>query len=38
VSAQKVTEAYTANGFTYPDDETMTPFSNLSYVSAVLGS
>src|SRR6202035_2151943 len=38
VAAQKITEAYTANGFTYPDDETMTPFSNLSYVSAVLGS
>ena len=38
VSAKKITEAYAANGFTYPDDETMTPFSNLSYVSAVLGS
>jgi methyltransferase (TIGR00027 family) len=37
VSAEKITEAYTANGFTYPDDETMMPFSNLSYVSAVLG-
>ena len=38
MSAKKITEAYAANGFTYPDDETMTPFSNLSYVSAVLGS
>ena len=38
VSAKKITEAYAANGFTYPDDETMTPFSDLSYVSAVLGS
>ena len=36
-SAQTVTEAYAANGFTYPETETMTPFSNLSYVSAKLG-
>jgi methyltransferase (TIGR00027 family) len=37
VSAQRITEAYAANGFTYPEDETMTPFSGLTYVSAVLG-
>ncbi|MBV8966180.1 MAG: class I SAM-dependent methyltransferase [Mycobacteriaceae bacterium] len=37
VAAQTVTEAYAANGFSYPDTESMTPFSNLSYVSAELG-
>ena len=37
VSTQKLVEAYEANGFTYPEDETMTPFANLSYVSARLG-
>jgi methyltransferase (TIGR00027 family) len=37
VSAQTITDAYAANGFTYPNDETMTPFANLSYVSAKLG-
>lgn len=37
VSAQKVTDAYAANGFQYPEDETMRPFANLSYVSATLG-
>jgi methyltransferase (TIGR00027 family) len=37
VSAQTMEEAYAANGFQFPDDETMTPFSKLSYVSAVLG-
>jgi methyltransferase (TIGR00027 family) len=37
VSTQTLVEAYKANGFTYPEDETMTPFANLSYVSATLG-
>jgi len=37
VATQTLTEEYEANGFTYPDDETMMPFSNLSYVSATLG-
>jgi methyltransferase (TIGR00027 family) len=37
VSTQTLVEAYQANGFTYPEDETMTPFANLSYVSATLG-
>jgi methyltransferase (TIGR00027 family) len=37
VSMQTMEEAYADNGFEFPDDETMTPFSKLSYVSAVLG-
>jgi methyltransferase (TIGR00027 family) len=37
VSALKMTDAYAANGFQYPEDDTMTPFANLCYVSAVLG-
>ena len=36
VTTQKVTQAFTANGFTYPEGETTTPFANLSYVAAVL--
>jgi methyltransferase (TIGR00027 family) len=37
VSTQSMREAYAANGFTYPEDETMIPFANLSYVVARLG-
>jgi O-methyltransferase involved in polyketide biosynthesis len=37
VSARTMREAYAANGFTYPEDDTMLPFANLSYVSAKLG-
>jgi methyltransferase (TIGR00027 family) len=37
VSAVTMRDAYAANGFQFPEDETMTPFANLSYVSAVLG-
>jgi methyltransferase (TIGR00027 family) len=36
VSTQTMREAYAANGFEFPDDETMSLFSDLSYVSAVL--
>ena len=36
VSSQTLLDAYAANGFEFPE-ETMTPFANLSYVSAVLG-
>jgi methyltransferase (TIGR00027 family) len=35
VSSQTLRDAYAANGFEFPD-ETMTPFANLSYVTAVL--
>ena len=35
VTAQIMREAYAANGFEFPDNETMGFFSNLSYVSAV---
>jgi methyltransferase (TIGR00027 family) len=35
VSAQTMQEAYSANGFEFPDDETTAMFANLSYVSAV---
>jgi methyltransferase (TIGR00027 family) len=37
VSAQKITDAYAANGFTYPQDETMERFANFIYLSAKLG-
>ena len=37
VATQTMMEAYEANGFAYPDNEMMTPFANLSYVSATLG-
>jgi methyltransferase (TIGR00027 family) len=37
VSTQTMEDAYAANGFEFPDDEIMTPFTKLSYVSAVLG-
>ena len=36
VSALTMKEAYAADGFEFPDDETTAPFTNLSYVSAVL--
>ena len=35
VSSQTLLDAYAANGFEFPE-ETMTPFANLSYVSAIL--
>jgi methyltransferase (TIGR00027 family) len=35
VTAQIMREAYAANGFEFPENETMGFFSNLSYVSAV---
>jgi methyltransferase (TIGR00027 family) len=35
VTAQTMREAYAANGFEFPDSETIGFFSNLSYVSAV---
>jgi methyltransferase (TIGR00027 family) len=35
VSAMTVTEAYAANGFEFPQHETMGFFSDLSYVSAI---
>jgi methyltransferase (TIGR00027 family) len=35
VTAQTMREAYAANGFEFPDNETIGFFSNLSYVSAV---
>jgi len=35
VTAVKMPEAYAANGFEYPDDEVLTAFSGMSYVSAV---
>jgi methyltransferase (TIGR00027 family) len=35
VSSQTMREAYAANGFEFPENETMGFFSNLSYVSAV---
>ncbi len=37
VSAVPMRDAYAANGFQFPEDETTTPFANLSYVCAVLG-
>jgi methyltransferase (TIGR00027 family) len=37
VSAQTMRDAYSANGFQFPDDEDMLVFGDLSYVSAVLG-
>jgi methyltransferase (TIGR00027 family) len=36
VSTQTMRDAYAANGFEFPDDETMTFFADLSYVRAVL--
>jgi methyltransferase (TIGR00027 family) len=36
VSTQTMREAYAANGFEFPDDETLALFSDLSYVSAGL--
>jgi methyltransferase (TIGR00027 family) len=35
VTAQTMREAYAANGFEFPDNETIGFFSNLSYVTAV---
>jgi len=35
VTAQKMQDAYAANGFEFPENETIGFFSNLSYVSAV---
>jgi methyltransferase (TIGR00027 family) len=35
VTAQSMREAYAANGFEFPENETIGFFSNLSYVSAV---
>jgi methyltransferase (TIGR00027 family) len=35
VTAQTMREAYAANGFDFPDNETIGFFSNLSYVAAV---
>ena len=35
VTAQKTPDAYVANGFEFPEDETMGFFADLSYVSAV---
>jgi methyltransferase (TIGR00027 family) len=35
VTAQTMREAYAANGFAFPDNETIGFFSNLSYVAAV---
>ena len=35
VTSQTMREAYTANGFVFPDNETIGFFANLSYVSAV---
>ncbi len=35
-STQTMQDAYAANGFEFPDDETMTLFADLSYVRAVL--
>ncbi len=35
VSAQEMRDAYAANGFEFPENETMGFFANLSYVSAV---
>ena len=35
VSAQTMRDAYAANGFEFPENETIGFFSNLSYVSAV---
>lgn len=36
VSVQTMREAYAANDFEFPDDDAITLFANLSYVSAVL--
>jgi len=36
VSALTMREAYAVNGFEFPEDEVMTPFADLSYVSAEL--
>jgi O-methyltransferase involved in polyketide biosynthesis len=37
-TAQTATASYAANGFDLPDDEMMTVFADLSYLSAVLSS
>ncbi|MFZ0834635.1 MAG: class I SAM-dependent methyltransferase [Mycobacterium sp.] len=37
VSALTMREAYAANGFEFPEDEAMSTFADLSYVSAELG-
>jgi len=37
-TAQTATALYAANGFDLPDDEMMTVFADLSYLSAVLSS
>lgn len=37
VSAISMREAYALNGFQFPEDEAMTPFADLRYVSAQLG-
>ncbi|MGV0872736.1 class I SAM-dependent methyltransferase [Mycolicibacterium sp. XJ879] len=36
VSAQSMREAYAANGFTFPEEETIGMFADMSYLSAVL--
>ena len=35
VTSQTIRDAYAANGFVFPENETIGFFSNLSYVSAV---
>jgi methyltransferase (TIGR00027 family) len=37
VSALTMRDAYAANGFEFPDNEAMTTFADLSYISAELG-
>jgi methyltransferase (TIGR00027 family) len=37
VTAQTLREAYAANGFEFPEEETIRFFADLNYVSAVLG-
>lgn len=37
VAAISMRDAYSLNGFEFPEDEAMTPFADLSYVSAQLG-
>jgi O-methyltransferase involved in polyketide biosynthesis len=37
VTAQTLREAYPANGFEFPEEETIRFFADLNYVSAVLG-
>lgn len=37
VSAISMRDAYALNGFQFPEDEAMTPFADLCYVSAELG-